>query len=54
MADRFCNHRWHAPRFDVPGSLDVEHVCAKPFGHDDREPGTGVLYHECTCGQTSP
>ena len=36
-----CNFRWEAPRYDVPTSVPVWHVCARPLGHDG--------WHECSC-----
>jgi hypothetical protein len=39
---RYCSHRWHAPRHDVPESVPVEHVCAEP---DD-----AFHRHRCICG----
>ena len=35
-----CNHRWEAPRFEVPGSVDVTHVCMLGVCHKG----------ECRCG----
>lgn len=38
---KYCNHRWTAPRGDVPVSADVLHVCALVADHS--EP------HYCPC-----
>lgn len=29
-----CSRRWRGPRYDVPTSVPVEHVCALPLDHD--------------------
>jgi hypothetical protein len=63
MSNTPCNHRWMAPRHDVPTSVDVEHVCGLPmeehaYGLAPAPAGaTGlsmhaVPIHRCSCGAT--
>jgi hypothetical protein len=45
-----CNHRWQAPRGDMPNSryasMPVQHVCSLPASHEED--------HYCPCNATTP
>lgn len=45
MSEPICNYRWDAPRFDVPTSVPVTHVCALKLNHEG--------LHACSCKRIS-